>query len=226
MSGAGVPPPTATAFLDQLSPTARVTLTAKGRRLEISAGREIFGALEAMTEGGILMQGRARVFLTGPDGRELTLRYAEPGSLVGFVAGRIEGARVWADSDCAVLAFSQADLDALVAGDHGVALAFIADVGRRLVSIVDLLRARAFAPVEQRLAAWLIELDRAAPAPDDRHVVKATQQALADDLGTSREVVNRLLHRFEHDGLVDLQIGTITIRDATRLRSLSDPRAH
>lgn len=225
MSGTGGPPKNAIAFLDGLAPSARATLMARGHHLEVSAGREIFGGREATTLGGVLLQGRARVFLMGPDGRQLTLRYAKPGSLVGFVAGRMEGAQVWADTDCSVLAFSQHDLDALLATDQSVARAFIGELSQRLVAIVALLSSRAFAPVERRLAAWLTDLDATAPRRSDRpHVLRVTQQALADDLGTSREVVHRLLHRFARDGLVDLQAGAITIRDPIRLRSLSHPQ--
>lgn len=214
-------------FLDQISRAARDDLTAHGARLEIGAEREIFGAAEAMTHGGILLRGRARVFLTALDGRELTLRYAEPGSMVGFVAGGMDGARVRAISDCSVLAFSQDDLDALSLSDHSVALALVAELRRRLASIVDLLSSRAFAAVDRRLATWLIELDEAPPGASDLpHVVRATQQALADDLGTSREVVNRLLQRFERDGLVDLRVGKITLRDLERLRSLGSLGKH
>ena len=51
--------------------------------------------------------------------------------------------------------------------------------------------------------------------------VHATHQALADDLGTVREIVTRLLHRFERDGWVELSRECITVRDSAALRALA-----
>ena len=51
--------------------------------------------------------------------------------------------------------------------------------------------------------------------------MRATHQALADELGTVREIVTRLLHRFERDGLVELSRECITIRDSAGLRAVA-----
>ena len=50
-------------------------------------------------------------------------------------------------------------------------------------------------------------------------VVTATHQALADELGTVREIVTRLLRRFERAGWVRLGRERIEVLDAARLRS-------
>ena len=64
---------------------------------------------------------------------------------------------------------------------------------------------------------------RLAPAALLGHgtTLKTTHQALADELGTVREIVSRLLHRFERDGLVELSREGITIRDSARLRAVA-----
>ena len=51
--------------------------------------------------------------------------------------------------------------------------------------------------------------------------VHTTHQALADELGTVREIVTRLLHRFEREGLVALSRECITIRDSAGLRAIA-----
>ena len=50
---------------------------------------------------------------------------------------------------------------------------------------------------------------------------RTTHPALADELGTVREIVTRLLHRFERDGLVELSRESITIKDSAGLRSIA-----
>ncbi|MEX1167641.1 MAG: helix-turn-helix domain-containing protein, partial [Hydrogenophaga sp.] len=46
-------------------------------------------------------------------------------------------------------------------------------------------------------------------------------QALADELGTLREMISRLLHRFERDGLVALSRERVTVLYSAGLRALA-----
>jgi CRP/FNR family transcriptional regulator len=52
-------------------------------------------------------------------------------------------------------------------------------------------------------------------------VLQTTHQALADELGTVREIVTRLLKRFEAPGWVSLSRERITIVDAKALRDMA-----
>lgn len=70
----------------------------------------------------------------------------------------------------------------------------------------------AFQQLDQRLAAHLLGYGAS---------VSTTHQALAGELGTVREIVTRLLNRFEADGLVKLERECISIVDAVRLRALA-----
>ena len=79
-----------------------------------------------------------------------------------------------------------------------------------------LIEAVAFARLDSRLAAALL-----GHGPE-RHT---THQALADELGTVREMVTRLLKRFERDGLVALSRERITVLDAAGLRAVAQAGA-
>jgi CRP/FNR family transcriptional regulator len=48
-----------------------------------------------------------------------------------------------------------------------------------------------------------------------------THQQLANELGTVREIVSRLLRRFEREGWVELSRESIVIRDTRALRALA-----
>ena len=56
-----------------------------------------------------------------------------------------------------------------------------------------------------------------------RRVVEATHQAIAAELGSAREVVSRMLQKFERDGLIAMERGRIVIRDAGALRRMAAP---
>ena len=82
----------------------------------------------------------------------------------------------------------------------------------RLADLMALAEAVAFQRLDQRLAATLL---------GHGTVVAATHQALADELGTVREIVTRLLKRFERDGWVALGRERIELRQPEALRSLA-----
>ena len=75
-----------------------------------------------------------------------------------------------------------------------------------------LAEAVAFQRMDQRLAAALL---------GHGTVLNQTHQQLADELGTVREIVSRLLSRFEREGWVELAREQIVIRDSRALRNLA-----
>lgn len=85
--------------------------------------------------------------------------------------------------------------------------------GERLADLMGLAEAVAFQRMDQRLAAALLGHGR------ELHV---THQALAESIGTVREIVSRLLKRFEQRGWIVLGRERITIVAAAALRALAD----
>jgi CRP/FNR family transcriptional regulator len=53
-------------------------------------------------------------------------------------------------------------------------------------------------------------------------VVRATHQALADELGTVREIVSRLLKRFERAGWIAVSRERIDVLDSRALRAAAE----
>ncbi len=85
----------------------------------------------------------------------------------------------------------------------------------RLADLMALVEAVAFQRLDQRLATALL---------GHGAVVHASHQALADQLGTVREIVTRLLKQFERAGWVRLARERIDLLDAAALRRLgTDP---
>lgn len=82
----------------------------------------------------------------------------------------------------------------------------------RLADMMTLAEAVAFQPLEQRLAHALL---------GHGATVRATHQELADELGTVREIVSRLLSRFERAGWVRMSRERIDVLDALALRKVS-----
>ena len=82
----------------------------------------------------------------------------------------------------------------------------------RMADLTSLIDAVAFHRLDHRLAAALLGHGKE---------LTVTHQALADALGTVREIVTRLLRRFEREGWVALGRERITIVDGAALRDLA-----
>lgn len=82
----------------------------------------------------------------------------------------------------------------------------------RMADLTGLIDAVAFQRLDQRLAAALLGRGQD---------LAVTHQALADELGTVREIVSRLLRRFEREGWLVLAREHIHIRNSAALRSVA-----
>jgi CRP/FNR family transcriptional regulator len=82
----------------------------------------------------------------------------------------------------------------------------------RMADLTSLIEAVAFQRLDSRLAATLLGHGQQRAM---------THQALADELGTVREMVTRLLRRFEREGWVALGREQIQILNSTALRDLA-----
>lgn len=82
----------------------------------------------------------------------------------------------------------------------------------RMAELMQLVEEVAFRKLDQRLAALLLGKGR---------VVHATHQQLADELGSVREMVSRLLKGFSEQGLVKLGREQVELLDAAGLRKLA-----
>ncbi len=83
----------------------------------------------------------------------------------------------------------------------------------RMADLTGLIDAVAFQRLDQRLAATLLGRGQN---------LALTHQQLANELGTVREMVSRLLRRFEREGWVELARENILIRDSRALRAVAD----
>ena len=82
----------------------------------------------------------------------------------------------------------------------------------RMADLTGLIDAVAFHKLDQRLAAALLGRGQD---------LALTHQTLADELGTVREIITRLLRRFEREGWVELSRERIHISNSAALRALA-----
>jgi len=150
----------------------------------------------------IVLSGRLRAFVSDARGREVTLGLHGPGEYVGEMSldGGLRSASVQAvePTVCAVVA--RETMLRHIADEPEFALALIVRLIRRARLATESARSMALLDVYSRLRR-LIE-ERAETQADGTRVVteRLTHQAIASEIGCSREMVSRLLKDLETGG--------------------------
>lgn len=80
-----------------------------------------------------------------------------------------------------------------------------------------------FESFDKRLAAYLLEEAKRSARSESNHpcTLHRTHEQIAKDLGSAREVVSRMLKRFEQEGLVDMSRGSITLANVQGLEGVA-----
>jgi CRP/FNR family transcriptional regulator len=89
-------------------------------------------------------------------------------------------------------------------------------LSRRLVSLVDIVDEVAFRRMDVRVADLLF-----GRSGGRKVTVPVTHQAIADDLGSSREVISRVLEDLQARGLIRLSRGSVEVLDPPALERSS-----
>jgi CRP/FNR family transcriptional regulator, cyclic AMP receptor protein len=169
----------------------------------------------------ILLVGDAKVTMVAANGREITLDYADPGSVLGEIAmldGGERSASVIALTKGSYLRLTRASFEAFVERHPGVAWRLMRELARRLRQTNNTIESdRAFAS-GPRLARFLQRLTIAGSS-DGRLRLDLSQTELGSFAGISRENINRQLSSWADFGIIALEQGRIRVIDS---RCLSD----
>lgn len=199
-------------FLGEIPESSKLRLLADASIIEVPAGAVVFSAKEMADRAGVVLTGIARTYLQAHDGRQLSVRYAKPGVMIGSMTAPRSALSVQAVTDCAIIEIQRASIRAVVADDGEVGLALIREISRRLSDVYATLGANTFGTMRERVARQLLDMATDAPHTD-RLIAPVTQQGLADGVGTVREVVARILRDFRDESLVATRPGHIELLD-------------
>jgi len=177
--------------------------------------------IEEGEQGGsvyIVLSGRLRAFLSDARGREITLGLHGPGEYVGEMSldGGPRSASVEAVEPTVCAVVTRETLLQHIADHPDFALALIVRLIRRARLATESARSMALLDVYARLKRLLEERSSAPAADGSRPIAeRLTHQAIASEIGCSREMVSRLLKDLEQGGYV-----AVAQRQLTLLREL------
>ncbi|HXE31339.1 MAG TPA: Crp/Fnr family transcriptional regulator [Terriglobales bacterium] len=202
-----------------LEPEVLAALAERAKPRRYDAGDVLFREGDACAGLFVLTSGSVRIYKVSSGGRELTLHVQKAPATVAevpLVDGGPYPASVRALTEVETLFLGREDFLGICRRHPEVALAALTVFGRRLRGLVALLEAVTFGGLRQRLAAAL--LDQAAPGEAGVPTLSGTQQEIALHLGTVREVVARILSRFQADGLIRIRPRAVELVDVDGLR--------
>jgi CRP/FNR family transcriptional regulator, cyclic AMP receptor protein len=192
-------------------------LLAEAVRLDVPAGSTVYRESDD-PKVGLVVTGLFRVYMTSPEGRQVTVGYARGGDVLGtaVVVGGPVAVRVQALIDSAILILNPQAVQELGKIDARVAWAIAEEVTRRLYAAIAEIAGNTFGTVRQRVVRHLLDL--AAQRQEGQSLVApVSQQDLANAVGSVREVVARVLHDLRREKLVDTEVDSIVLLDPGRL---------
>ncbi len=195
-------------------------------------GETIFARGSAGEGMIVVLQGRIRLSIVSAEGRELILREAEAGDVIGEISV-IDGGKRSADAVAVgpvVAGFiGQPPFSRLLAERPSLMSPIVQVLCSRLRETTDQLESIALYPLEARLARFLLWhlRRRGRTRPDGSQVVPLTisQGAIASFVGASRPKINRLLSAFEEAGAIQRR-GAIVHCDVVALSRLAQADIH
>ena len=189
-----------------------------------STGQTVFSEGEPCVGMYVVESGHVRIFKSSANGREQVLNIEGPGSSVAelpvFDGGNYP-ASVSAVDQATLLFVSKADFQALCLAHPQVALKVLRVVGARLRRLVGIIEELSFTTVRHRLAALLVRLGQhgTITAAGTEIVLPASNQELAAQIGTVRELVSRNLSRLQAEGLIKMDGRSVVIPDLKKLQT-------
>ena len=200
-------------------PAARLdALLATGVTACLPAGSEVFTERQPCTGFPLLVAGSIKVVKQAASGRELVLYRVAPGGSCIITSSCLLGhadynARGIAEAPLTLFVLPVSAFAALLV-EHPPFRDFVFRLfSERIAELMQLVEEVAFARLDQRLARLLLARGEG--------TISATHQQLADELGSVREIVSRLLKGFAAQGLVSLGREQIVVSDRDGLKGIA-----
>lgn len=205
--------------LVRLDEPAKAELRAAAVRRTLPRGTVIFRPGDACVQFPLIAEGVVRVQRVTESGREIVLyRVAANETCIlttaSLISGEVYAAEGVAETEVVAHILPASRFSALMDTSAGFRTLVFEGYSRRIAALMSRIEEIVCTRINVRLAERLLAL------ADVSHHVAATQQALAADLGTAREVIGRTLKSFERSGWVRLARGGVEIVSPDALAAL------
>ncbi len=163
-----------------------------------------------------VVEGIVRVYKIGESGRELTLYRLEKGESCILTASCVLSTTSFPAVSSAETDVTAVLIPAYLFRNWVAKFEFwrkyvFEIMSGRLATVIAVVDEITFGKLDSRIARLLLERESGGQ-------IRITHQDIASDLGSSREVISRLLKDFEHEKIISISRGTITIQNKELLK--------
>jgi len=202
------------AFADRCTQEERSTLLDACSAVYFKRGQTLIWEGRRCTEALLFASGRVRVYLIGPNGREVQLYRLESGeacaaNLLAVLNNSDSTVHLVAETDVMVLRLAADDFHMLMKTNACFNTYVMEKISSGMSSLISVTKTLAFVRVEQRVTEFL--RSRCVHDGED-YVIYTTHADIASELGTAREVVSRILKQFERSGTIKVSRGKIIVK--------------
>ena len=210
-------------FLAYATDALKELMASLAKQTRLKKGETLFEQGDVGETLYALESGRLEVSVLSSDGRKLSLNLLQEGALLGEIAlfdpgprtatvTALEPASVWGVRNTDVLAALQEHPDLLVD--------MIQLAGRRMRWMDAQLSEQVFLSMPARLARKVLHLTR--DDDSDEQILRMSQNDLAEFVGASREAVSKTLSGWKRDGVIELNRGSLVVRNRAALKEISE----
>jgi CRP/FNR family transcriptional regulator, cyclic AMP receptor protein len=205
-----------------LTDTETQALAARTVVRSYSPGELLFSEGDPCAGLYLIASGRVRIYKASPSGREQVLAVEGPGASIAelpvFDGGNYP-ASATALERADLLFVSRKDFRNVCLEHPEVALKVLQVVGGRLRRLVGIIEELSFTTVRHRLISWLLRQAKTEGNCGPVVLLSTSQQELASQIGTVRELVSRNLARLQAQGLIRITGREVTILDQAGLEA-------
>lgn len=186
--------------------------------LKNKVGDQLFLESDPVQVFPLVLQGSIKVYKSEPNGKSVILYEVNPGEGCVLSTSSMLGQTLYpasgkVESDLVAIGIPKELFFKMIDSSSTFRRYIFQIFSERLSHLLEMIEAVSFKKLDERLARYLLE-----KAPE----IKMTHQKIADDLGSSSEIISRLLKRFEKDGLLGLEREKILVKDSNLLKSLAN----
>jgi CRP/FNR family transcriptional regulator len=185
----------------------------------VPKGKYIFREGDECSHLALLISGRVRVYKIAESGREITLyRIAASESCILTVSCIMSGipfpALAVAETDLQAALVPAAPVCQWMGQSEAWRKLIFGMISQRFSDVLSVLEEVTFQRMDSRIAAYLLS-----QLKTHGRSIEITHQQIAAELGTSREVVSRILGNFESQGMISRYRGKINVLDRVKLEN-------
>lgn len=215
--------PDISALATQLPPEIKESFS-NAQQVVVPAGTLLFHENQQCQSFTWLLEGTIRVFKHSPEGREITLYRVNPGeicilSVQSLLCGEGFPAEAIAETDLLGLQLNHNAFNQALDDSNQFHRYLLKILSRRISYTMQLISQVTFQHLDLRLACHLQEMfEQSAGEP-----IKTTHAQIAQELGTTREMISRILKELEHMGCIKLSRGAIELVSIEDLKLAGQP---